>query len=100
MRLFIYLFQLNVNELWALPPKQLFTGIGSVKTNDSTSRNVHAIPILRGRMRNNSQKQYNIRVTILHGEEKNGTQRFIGGSKERRRISGWSTKVKPSGALH
>ena len=33
-------------------------------------------------MRNNSQKQYNIRVTILHGEEKNGTQRFIGGSKE------------------
>ena len=51
-------------------------------------------------MRNNSQKQYDIRVTILHGEEKNGTQRFIGGSKERRRISGWSTKVKPSGALH
>lgn len=52
-------------------------------------------------MRNNSQKQYySIRVTILHGEEKNGTQRFIGGSKERRRISGWSTKVKPSGALH
>jgi hypothetical protein len=44
---------------------------------------VHAIPILRGGMRNNSQQQYySIRVTILHdGEEKNGTQRFIGGQQ-------------------
>ena len=40
---------------FGLPPSQRFTGIGSVKTNDFTSRNVHAIPILRGGMRNNSQ---------------------------------------------
>jgi hypothetical protein len=48
--------------------------VSKVKTNDSTSRNVHAIPILRGGMHNNSQKQYySIRVTILHGEEWNPT---------------------------